>query len=61
MLPHNGICERCRNGRLYQVVTNRCVKGSLALSAVVMLESYLHLMLGSHLRNVDRFLVPSRF
>jgi glycosyltransferase involved in cell wall biosynthesis len=61
MLTHDGICERCKDGRLYQVVTNRCMKGSLALSALVMLESYLHRMLGSYLRNVDRFLVPSRF
>jgi glycosyltransferase involved in cell wall biosynthesis len=61
MLSHDGVCERCRDGRLYQVVTHRCMKGSLALSALVMVESYLHLMLGSYLRNVDRFLVPSRF
>jgi glycosyltransferase involved in cell wall biosynthesis len=61
MLTHDGICERCKDGRLYQVVTNRCMKGSLALSALVMLESYVHLALGSYLRNVDRFLVPSRF
>ena len=61
MLSHDGVCERCRDGRLYQVVTNRCMKGSLALSALVMLESYLHRLLGSYLRNVDRFLVPSRF
>jgi len=61
MLSHDGICERCRDGRLYQVVTNRCMKGSFALSALVMVESYLHRLLGSYLRNVDRFLVPSRF
>lgn len=61
MLTHDGICERCRNGRLYRVVTNRCMKGSLALSALIMVESYLHTMLGSYLRNVDRFLVPSHF
>jgi glycosyltransferase involved in cell wall biosynthesis len=61
MLTHDGICERCKDGRLYQVVTHRCMKGSLALSALVMLESYLHLMLGSYVRNVDRFVVPSRF
>jgi glycosyltransferase involved in cell wall biosynthesis len=61
MLSHDGVCERCRDGRLYQVVKHRCMKGSLALSALVMLESYLHRMLGSYLRNVDRFLVPSRF
>jgi glycosyltransferase involved in cell wall biosynthesis len=61
MLSHDGVCERCRDGRLYQVVKHRCMKGSLALSALVMVESYLHLMLGSYVRNVDRFLVPSRF
>src|SRR5688572_2961432 len=61
MLSHDGVCERCRDGRLYQVVTHRCMKGSLALSALVMVESYLHRWLGSYLRNVDRFLVPSRF
>lgn len=61
MLSHDGVCERCRDGRLYQVATNRCMKGSLALSALVMIESYLHSWLGSYLRNVDRFLVPSRF
>mgnify|MGYP003577131155 FL=1 len=61
MLSRDGVCERCRDGRLYQVVTHRCMKGSLALSALVMVESYLHRWLGSYLRNVDRFLVPSRF
>lgn len=61
MLSHDGVCERCRDGRLYQVVKHRCMKGSLALSALVMVESYVHRFLGSYLRNVDRFLVPSRF
>jgi glycosyltransferase involved in cell wall biosynthesis len=61
MLTHDGICERCKDGRLYQVVTHRCMKGSFALSALVMLESYLHALLGSYVRNVDRFVVPSRF
>ncbi len=61
MLSRDGVCERCRDGRLYQVVTNRCMKGSFALSALVMMESYLHQWLRSYVRNVDRFLVPSRF
>ncbi|HZF27919.1 MAG TPA: glycosyltransferase [Gammaproteobacteria bacterium] len=61
MLTHDGICERCRDGRLFQVVTNRCMKGSLVLSTLIMVESYLHRYLGSYVANVDRFLVPSRF
>lgn len=61
MLTHDGICERCRDGRLFQVVTNRCMKGSVALSTLIMVESYLHRYLGSYVTNVDRFVVPSRF
>lgn len=61
MLSHDGVCERCRGGRLYQVLLQRCMKGSAALSALIMVESYLHRLLGSYLRNVDRFIVPSRF
>ncbi|HEX5049943.1 MAG TPA: glycosyltransferase [Gammaproteobacteria bacterium] len=61
MLTHDGVCERCRDGRLFQVVTNRCMKGSVALSTLIMIESYLHRYLRSYVANVDRFLVPSRF
>jgi glycosyltransferase involved in cell wall biosynthesis len=61
MLAPDGVCERCRDGRLFQVVTNRCMKGSAALSALVMVESYLHRYLGSYSDNVDTFIVPSRF
>jgi glycosyltransferase involved in cell wall biosynthesis len=61
MLTHDGICERCKNGKLYNVVIHRCMKGSLALSGIVMVESCLHRVLGSYEHNVDRFVVPSRF
>ena len=39
MLASDGICERCRDGRLYNVVRHRCIKNSSALSAVVMVEA----------------------
>jgi glycosyltransferase involved in cell wall biosynthesis len=61
MLTHDGICERCKGGRLYNVVANRCIKGSLAMSAIAMTEAVLHGMLGSYERCVSRFIVPSRF
>jgi glycosyltransferase involved in cell wall biosynthesis len=61
MLTHDGVCERCRDGRLFRVATNRCMKGSTVLSLLVMVESYLHRFLGSYVGNVDRFVVPSRF
>lgn len=61
MLASDGICERCKGGKLRNVIRHRCVKGSLALSAVVYLESSLHRMLGTYEKCVDRFIVPSQF
>jgi len=61
MLARDGVCERCRTGELFNVFTQRCIKGNAFLSLLVMVESYLHRYLGSYLRNVDRFIVPSRF
>ena len=54
-------CESCRGGKLYNVAVHRCIKGSLALSSLVMAEAYLHRALGLYSANVDRFVVPSRF
>ncbi len=61
MLNHGSVCERCRDGRIHNVVVNRCIKGSLALSSLVMVETALHRLLGLYRRNVDVFVVPSRF
>jgi len=61
MLAHDGLCERCKGGRLYNVLVHRCIKQSATLSAVVMLESLLHRLLGSYHKCVSRFVVPSRF
>jgi glycosyltransferase involved in cell wall biosynthesis len=54
-------CERCHGGKLYNVAVNRCIKGSLALSSLVMVESYLHRWLRLYEANIDRFIVPSRY
>ncbi|MDO6460051.1 glycosyltransferase family 4 protein [Granulosicoccaceae sp. 1_MG-2023] len=61
MLNDQGICEKCKGGKNYHVLTNRCIKGSALGSAVIMAESYLHQWLGSYRKHVDRFIVPSRF
>jgi glycosyltransferase involved in cell wall biosynthesis len=54
-------CERCRGGKLFNVALNRCIKGSLALSSLVMVEAYVHRALRLYEANVERFVVPSRF
>lgn len=61
MLTHDGICERCKGGAIHNVVRHRCVKDSFALSTLVFVEAALHRLIGSYARNVDRFIVPSRF
>ncbi|MFA5171873.1 MAG: glycosyltransferase family 4 protein [Sulfuriferula sp.] len=61
MLNRGGICEKCRSGNLLNVVTNRCIRDSLAVSALIMLESAVHKSLGLYKHNLDRVVVPSLF
>jgi glycosyltransferase involved in cell wall biosynthesis len=61
MLTHDGICERCKGGRIHNVVRHRCIKGSTALSGLVFLESAMHKSLRTYTRNVDRFVTSSSF
>ncbi len=61
MLAHDGICERCKGGALRNVVIHKCVKNSVALSALVWFESQLHRRLNTYAKCVDAFIVPSRF
>jgi glycosyltransferase involved in cell wall biosynthesis len=61
MLTHDGICERCKSGNLYNVVKHKCIKNSTLLSSVILIESSVQKLLGSYSKNVDKFIVPSRF
>lgn len=61
MLTHDGICERCKSGRLFNVVRHKCIKNSMAVSAVVFFEATVNRILRSYSENVTRFVVPSRF
>ncbi len=61
MLTHDGICERCKQGRLWNVARHRCVKNSLPLSALILVEAAVQKMLGSYKHHIDRFIVPSKF
>ena len=61
MFNQHGVCERCRHGNLVHVAVNRCVHGSFALSALIMLESGVHRLLRLYKDNLDRLIVPSVF
>jgi glycosyltransferase involved in cell wall biosynthesis len=61
MHTQGGVCEQCRGGALRNVVRNRCIKQSTAMSALVWLESTVHKALDLYVNSVTRFVVPSRF
>lgn len=61
MLNRGGVCERCKGGNLWNVVANRCVRDSLAVSLLVAAESAVTRMLGLYRNNLARVVVPSRF
>ena len=61
MLAADGVCERCHGGKTWNAVQQRCLKGSLPLSAVAAFETTLHNFLGSYKKNVDLFILPSHF
>ena len=61
MLAPDGVCEGCQGGKTWNAVQQRCLKGSLPLSAIAALETTLHSFLGSYKKNVDLFVLPSRF
>ena len=54
-------CESCRGGKIHNVLLNRCIKGSIALSGLVMVEAAVHRLLRIYESGVARFVVPSRF
>jgi glycosyltransferase involved in cell wall biosynthesis len=61
MYVHGAVCEACRGGKLRNVIKNRCIKNSTAMSALVWLESSIHKALDIYANAVTRFVVPSRF
>ncbi len=61
MHTRGAVCEACRGGALRNVIRNRCIKDSVAMSTLVWLESTLHKKLNLYKGTVTRFVVPSRF
>jgi glycosyltransferase involved in cell wall biosynthesis len=61
MMRENRPCESCRGGKVHNVLLNKCIKGSVALSGLIMLEAAAHRLSGIYESGVARFVVPSRF
>lgn len=61
MLNAEGICEKCKDGTVLNVVKHKCVRGSPSASAIVALESGLQRFMETYKKNLDKVVVPSRF
>jgi len=61
MLSNGVVCERCKGGKIWNTVSERCLKSSLPLSGLIAVESAIHKSLGLYRRNLDRIVAPSQF
>ncbi len=60
MLVNGEVCERCRGGKYYHCLLQRCTKGSTLGSLVNTVEGYIHRMARVY-DMVDVLIAPSRF
>ena len=61
MLNSTGVCERCKDGSVINVLRHRCVRNSLGASAIVMLESGLSRTMNTWQKYLGRVVAPSHF
>ncbi len=61
MLSNGSVCEACKGGKVWNVATRKCIKGSATLSSLIALEAMVHGALKSYRHNVNRVVTPSRF
>lgn len=54
------VCEKCKVGKFYNCVTNKCKKNSFSASVVAAMESYTNNLLNPY-KHVDYFVCPSNF
>jgi glycosyltransferase involved in cell wall biosynthesis len=61
MLNSTGICERCKDGSVLNVIKHKCIRDSRAASFIVAMESALHRSLDSYNKLLSKVIAPSRF
>lgn len=60
LFAHGDVYNRCKHGKYYQCVVDKCVKNSYLKSIVCMIEAYIHSFLKIY-EKVDVFTAPSKF
>lgn len=61
LFSNGRICQACKDGLYLRAVLRRCHKGSFWASALSALEAHLHKLMRIYEKNIDTFIVPSRF
>jgi len=51
----------CLNKKFYQCFFDKCIKNSYLKSLIGVLEMYWHEWLGTYSKNIDQYIVPSKF
>jgi glycosyltransferase involved in cell wall biosynthesis len=59
-ISHEKVCEKCKSGKFYQCILNKCKKDSVQASFVAALESYANTFSNPY-KHVDYFICPSVF
>ena len=60
LFVNGAVCEKCENGKFYNVVLRKCNRGSALRSLTNCVEMYLHSVMGTF-KSVSFFVSPSRF
>lgn len=60
MYTNEQVCEKCKGGKFYNAILNKCTKNSGFGSAINALEMYFHKAMGYY-RQVDKFIAVSNF
>lgn len=61
LYTEGAVCRRCVSGSFHHAVVHRCVRGSVAASALAALEMTIHRARRTLERGIARFVSPSRF
>ena len=61
MMNKKGVCESCKTGNFTNLLKNKCIHESLAMSGLVMLEAYFHGFKKTYRNNLSKITTPSQF
>lgn len=60
MMHHGSVCEKCKNGKYYNCLINKCIKESFAKSMINTIEGYFHQFRSSY-DAIETIVTPSEF